>query len=735
MTESNQIVKPSDADETDIQQDEWAQLSESEDVSDPLLSCLVFLSHYFKRPSSGEVLKAGLPAYQGMMSPELFIRAAGFAGFKSRVVEKKLNALSDLVLPVVVPLKNQQAGVLIKKLDAENVEMMLPESGGGIQSVALADLEILYSGYIILIRPEYRESHETDDPYKSKQLHWFWQLLYRDWWIYIQVAMAALLINIFALSIPLFIMTVYDRVIPNNSQDTLWVLAIGAVTVFVFDLIVKTLRGYFVDVSGKRVDVLLAQRVFDQVLNISLKAKPSTSGIFANTLKEMESLRDFFTSATILSLVDLPFVFFFIAVFWLIGGSLAWILMIVVPTVFIIILVFQIPLNKAVREAYKHGEQKHAVLIESLVGLETIKAIGADARAREQWQRNVAQNALAGQKSRFWSLSSINVMMFATQFTTVSIVVFGVYLVHSGDLTFGMLVACVMLSGRTLAPLTQVAQMLVRLHHAKSAYRSLNRLMNMPVERSVEKQFIHRPKLMGNIFFKEVSFSYPKQKYYALNELNLKIKSGERVGIIGRIGSGKTTLQKMILALYEPTEGSILIDGIDIRQIDPIDLRQAIGYVPQDLFLFQGTVKDNIVAAYPRATDEQIIDAAKLAGVDDFVSVHPMGYDMPVGERGEALSGGQRQTVALARALLTNPSILLFDEPTNSMDNRSEELFRSRIEPLLEGRTLVLVTHRTSLLSMVNRLVVMDKSRIIADGPRQAVIDAIASGQVMVNED
>ncbi|MBT7409919.1 MAG: type I secretion system permease/ATPase [Methylococcales bacterium] len=713
---------------------EWEKFCHSDDSQDPLLSCLVYLCQHYDRPLSKDVLIAGLPVYEGNISPELLLRSAERAGFKSRVMKKKLSEVSDILLPSIAILNGQKACVLLSQ-DQGNYEVMMPEQGGGVITLSKSQLSEMFQNYCIVIRPERHEGDQSNyNQHLMKQKHWFWQVLHRDWWIFVQVAMAAVLINIFALTVPLFIMTVYDRVIPNDSQETLWVLAFGAIAVFVFDFIVKGLRGYFVDVSGRRVDVLLARKIFNQVLNLSMKAKPESSGSFANTLKELESLRDFFTSATLLSIVDFPFVFFFITIFWLIGGQLAWVLVIMVPIIFAITTLFQFPLRHAVKDAYRFGEMKHSVLIETLIGLETIKSVGADAKVRQKWEESVAQNATAGQQSRLWSLSSINLTLFAQQLTTVLIVIVGVYLVHEGELSFGMLIACVMLSGRTMAPLAQVAQMLVKLHHTMAAFKSLDNIMNLAIERPVDKKFIHRASFAGQIGFKKVIFKYPEQALNAIEDVSFTISAGEKVGVIGRIGSGKTTLQKLILSLYEPEEGAVLIDGIDLRQIDPVDLRKAIGYVPQDLFLFQGTIKENIVAGHPRASDAEILVAAKLSGLDDFVSVHPLGYDMPVGERGESLSGGQRQTVVLARSLIHNPSILLFDEPTNAMDSRSEEQFKKRMELVLADKTMVLVTHRASLLSMVDRILVMDQGRLLADGPRDAVLEAIASGKITINE-
>jgi len=369
-------------------------------------------------------------------------------------------------------------------------------------------------------------------------------------------------------------------------------------------------------------------------------------------------------------------------------------------------------------------------LIESLTGLETLKAMGAEGRMRRRWEDYVGLTATSAMQTRVLSQGGVNFAQFVAQATSVAVVVFGVFLIKEGEMTVGALIACVMLSARALAPVVQVAQLLTRFHRSMSALRSLNAIMEAPVERPGSTKFLHRPDLTGQVAFKEVQFAYPAQPIAALAGVSFEISAGERVGIIGRVGSGKTTIAKLILGLFDPTDGAVLLDGTDIRQIDPVDLRRNIGYVPQDVFLFRASVRENITMAAPHTDDAAVLRAARLAGVDDFVSQHPAGYDMPIGERGEGLSGGQRQAVAIARALLQEPKLIMLDESTSSMDTRGEAAFKTRLAEILPGRTLILITHRASLLSMVDRLIVLDRGRVVADGPRQEVIDALAGGKL-----
>ncbi len=699
---------------------------------DPLLECLEFLTRFHGNPRSGSVLMAGLPHAGSGLTPQLFVRAAERAGLSARVVKRRLTAISRLVLPVVLILNDGRACVLVDLPGRRAAKIVTPESGGGTIDADLGALADDYVGYAIYVRPTFHfEDHTQTDRQAIPKAHsWFWGTLAKSWWSYIQVALAAILINLFALATPLFIMTVYDRVVPNDAVETLWVLAAGVGCVYLFDFLLKHLRGYFIDMAGKRADVILASRIFEQVLDMRMAARPASAGAFANTLREFETLRDFFTSATLAAVVDLPFVVFFVLVIWAVGGPIAYVLMATIPLVLIVGLLMQIPLNVVIQRNVREAEQKHGVLVESLNGLETLKSLGGEARMRHKWEGLVGLTATSSLRARVISQAAVHFATLVSQMTAVGVVIYGVYLIKDGALTVGGLIACVMLSHRALAPLVQVAQLLTRFHRSMASLRALNQIMRAPVERPPLKKFLHRPELKGGITFQDVRFRYPGRDIEALKGVSFKIAPRERVGLIGRVGSGKSTVAKLILGLFEPSDGSILVDGTDIRQIDPVDLRRSIGYVPQDVYLFAGTVRENITVATGHADDAAILSAGIMAGTDDFVSQHPMGYDLPIGERGEGLSGGQRQTIAIARALLNEPPILIFDEPTSSMDTRGEDAFKTRLGGMLPDRTLILVTHRASLLSLVNRLIVFDGGRVVADGPRQAVIDALAGGKL-----
>ena len=699
-------------------------------VDDPVLSSLVALAHLLERPTSPEALKAGLPLEAGRLTPELAVRAAGRAGLSARVVRRQLGRITSFTLPCVLFLDQRDACVLVELKGEDRAVVILPETGRGAVEIPLAELARRYAGHALFARPELRFERRAELVEGRPSGSWFWGTLARAWPIYAEVLVAAVLINMFALASPLFIMNVYDRVVPNNAIETLWVLAIGALTVFLFDFLLRTLRGYFVDAAGRVADVRLAGRIFEQVLGIKMAARPASAGAFANNLREFESLRDFFTSATVVTLVDLPFVLFFIAIVWLIGGPVALVPGIAVPLVLGVGLVLQVPLNRVVRRTFKEAAQKHGILVESINGLETIKAVGAEGRTQRSWEQFVQATAASAMRARFLSSFGVNFSAMAQNLVTVGVVIFGVYRIGEGLMTVGALVACTIITGRAMAPLGQVAGILTRYHQARASYDALDQVMGLPVERPATTRFLHRPELQGGLEFKNVSFTYPGQKLPALQDVSFAIRPGERVGLIGRIGSGKTTIEKLVLGLYEPDEGSVLIDGTDLRQIDPADLRRNVGCVLQDVFLFHGTIRDNITLGAPFADDHAVLRAARIAGVEDFVSRHPMGFDLNVGERGESLSGGQRQAIAVARALLLDPPILVLDEPTSAMDNGAENRLKQRLAQSTENKTVLLVTHRASLLSLIERLIVMDGGQIVADGPREQVLKALAAGQI-----
>ncbi|MCF8466659.1 MAG: type I secretion system permease/ATPase [Sneathiella sp.] len=690
---------------------------------DSLLGCLTALTKLFDDPRTADALIYGLPLEENRLTPQLFVRAAERVGISARISNRGLDKIPDVVLPCVILLKERRACILLSR-SKDQATVIFPETGEGADTISLKELEELFAGYAILVRPNFKYRVDKDEKLLERTGSWFWGTMWQFWPTYIQVIIAAFLINSFALASPLFIMNVYDRVVPNRAIETLWVLAIGVVTVIGFDLLLKTLRAYFVDNAGKRADVLLSSRIFEQVLNLQIKARPASAGAFANHLREFETLRDFFTSVTVTALVDLPFLGIFLFIIYLIGGPLVIVPAVAIPVVLLIGLFLQWPMRRAVAKTTEEASQKHGVIIETISALDTVKSMGIEGHMQKEWERFVGQTARTSVAARFFAGLGINLSAAAMQLVTVGVVVYGVILMGepNSTITVGALIASTILTGRTMAPLGQIAALLTRMNQAMVALKGLNHIMSLPVERGAKKRQLSRPNIQGEIEFKDVTFKYPGSDLPSLSNVSFKINAGEKVGIIGPVGSGKTTISRLLINLYEPDEGAVLIDGTDIRQIDPSDIRRSIGSVMQEITLFQATVRQNITMGHPQADDEMILKAAQLAGVHDFISRHPHGYDLHVGEKGATMSGGQRQSIGLARALLPNPPILMFDEPTSAMDLNSERRLIARLREYIENKTVLLVTHRTSLFSLVDRIIVLGNGKVAADGPRDEIL-------------
>jgi ATP-binding cassette subfamily C protein LapB len=695
---------------------------------DPLMDALMLVSKHYGIPVSRDVLCAGLPLVGNRLTPELLVRAAERAGLKARLIERELGKIPNLVLPVLLLLNEGQASVLMS-IDPKAREATLVSSETGEITVPLDKVEEAYTGRVFFLSREHRFDERSPELLEVRSRHWFWGTLTRSWRIYRDVLLASLMINLFALAGPLYIMNVYDRVVPNQAMETLWVLASGVFIVYLFDFVVRTLRGYFVDIAGKKSDVLLSASIFEQVMGMKRSSRPPSVGAFANNLRDFESIREFITSATITTLVDLPFVLIFLGTIAFVAGGVVWVPFVGIAVIGLYSKFIQGPLRDSIDKTVRASSQKHATLVEGLTAMETVKTLGMEGMLQNRWERMTGYIADWGIRSRLISASSTHVALLVQQLVQVGVIIAGVYGIAEGQLSMGGLVAAVILSSRAIAPMTHVASLATRYHHAKVALVSLSGVMNQPKEREPGEQRVHRGRLAGDIAFDQVSFSYPDEQHRSLSDVSFKIKAGERVGLLGKVGSGKTTLHKLILKLYEPDQGNIRIDGVDLRQIDPSELRRNIGYVDQQPTLFFGSLRENMIYARPRATDPEILAAAELSGVSGFAADHPSGFNLAVGERGERLSSGQRQTVAIARAVLGNSPILLMDEPSSALDQASENQLVKKLKPFFEGKTVLLVTHRTSLLGLVDRLIILDQGRVIADGPRERVLASLRKGK------
>ena len=715
----------------------------------PLVDCLRLLAGHYGRRTSAASLTAGLPIPPTGITPALFARAAERADMNAQLVDRGVDALAIAPnLPCILVLEKGQACILWdvkypakhppKKEPGHAVELH-PETSFVVQfaetedvreNIPLARMRDLYAGYAFFVRPVARTDDRAGPAEINTARDWFWGALKEHKRLYKEVAVAAVLINIFALVSSLFTMNVYDRVVPNAAFDTLWVLAAGVATVYTFDFILKNLRAQFLDFAGRKADIKISASLFEQILGMTMAARPASAGVLASNMREFEGLRDFFTSATLVALIDLPFIVMFILLILVIAGPwVALVPTVCVPLVILFGYLMQRPLAKIMKESMMESALKNALLFEAISGLETVKVQAAEGHTQRKWEELNEKSSRTGMKSRKLSSFAMNFTMYIQQLASAAVVIVGVYQIVEGNITMGALIASVILSGRAMAPLAQVAGLLTRLSQSKQALIQLDDLMKRPVERPAGKHFISMPSIKGNVEFRDVVFKYPGQTIPALNHVSFTINPGDRIGVIGAVGSGKTTLERLLLNLYQPDSGSVQIDGTDVRQIDPGDLRRSVGAVQQSPQLFYGTVRENITRGHETAPDRSALRAADLAGVMEFWRETQAGLDTQVGERGEALSGGQRQAVATARALLYDPPVLILDEPTASLDPASEQRLMKRLNVLCENKTTILITHKGTMLGLVNKIILLDRGRVVDFGPKDDVIRKLQARQ------
>jgi ATP-binding cassette subfamily C protein LapB len=556
---------------------------------------------------------------------------------------------------------------------------------------------------------------------KRRFADWLMEPMRRNRSVYIQVALAAVMINIFGLMTALFTMTVYDRVVPNNATSSLIALSIGLGVVIIFDFILKLLRAYFADIAGAAIDKDIAETLFGRLLSLRLELKKGSTGALTGLMRELEQLRDFFASATLTAMVDLPFILLTLLVVWIIGGPVVLVPALMVPLVIIVGLLTQPAMDRLAARAMNEGFLKQSVLVETIGSLETVKASGAGSLLARRWASAQEQHSDSSLRQRLIASIAITTATSGGTISYAGVVIVGVFMIADQTLTMGGLIACSILAGRAIAPLSQISQLLSRMTSTRTAYRQLDQLMSTPSEGPVGEALKLRD-VTGKVEFRNVSFRYPGASERTLSELSFTVRPGEHIALVGRVGSGKSTVARLLLGLYPPEEGLVLIDGTDIRQLDPVSFRNQMGVVLQESVLLTGSVRENISLGRPAINDEEMIRAAELSGTHQFMGQIANGYDLRLADRGEGLSGGQRQSIAIARALAGQPKIVVFDEPSSAMDSQTEAALVDRLRGELKGRTLLLITHRTPLLALVSRVIVMDKGRIVADGPRDEVL-------------
>ena len=706
-------------------------VDDAPDAEDHLLACLEYVARGFGKPFSRASAMNGLPLDGHILTANLLPRAAERVGLNARLVRRRVKRVPAIVAPFIVLLDSGEACVVTaKKAGGRRAKVVFPSYSHDARSVKVADLDADATGYVFYLTPDLhsRDALHVGGAQASTNKHWFWPAVRRFWPSWVQIVIAALVINLLGLALPLFVMNVYDRVIPNLAIPTLWALAAGVVIALIFDFLLKQLRAHILDRTGRRVDMKVAASLFEHALAVSMAERSGPAGAIANQIREFESVRDFFTSSSIIAITDFLFIGVFILVLLAIVGPIAYVPLAAVPLVLIVTLLIQIPLSRAVKSTQLQASQRHSILVEGLVGTETIKAVSGEGVMQRRWEDAIAATARANSKVKFWSSSAVMFTASVQQAVSVIIIVWGVFLVSDSVITIGGLIAANILAGRVLAPLGNIAMTLARAQQAFTAMRDLNVFMKLKTDRNEE---IAHGRIVkeGKVEFKDVCFSYPGSQTEALRDVSFTVYPGERIGFIGRVGSGKTTIGKLLAGLYGPQRGAVLIDDIDIRGFEAADLRGGVGFVSQEPELFMGTLRQNLTLGRPTATEHEIARAMRVAGVDEIAAVHPLGLGMPIGERGKGLSGGQRQAVALARMLIRMPQILFLDEPSSAMDTVTEAALIEHLEAeSYRGQTLLICTHRSSFLKLVDRLLVVEGGRIVADGPKEEVLRALEVG-------
>jgi ATP-binding cassette subfamily C protein LapB len=703
--EPKQIIK----DAEDVTREIGGEKVTNENKERSLLAAVrVILREHGVRKSMAAIRDA-VEMPHDVFAPKQAVSALSVLGFKSSFGSLSVTTLRSEFFPAIAFLKSGEAVVLKEAADEDTVLVVYPQNRNSSAEMSLAEFKADYSGYMILAKELNRREKE------ERSGHWFFSAFRKSKWLYIQVMIAAMVSNFLSLTTSLFTMTVYDRVIPNGAFESLIALSIGVILALAFDFIIRGLRARFIDIASKRADLEISRRLFDRILTLTPNEQRQKTGVMAGTVREFETLREFFNSSTLVILIDLPFVFFFIYVIYLIAGPLAYIPLIAVPLVIAVGLGIQPFLARITKGAIDSGMNKQAVLVETLSGLETVNATGSGRLMRKRYEDALNNQSDNGNKIRALSMFIINFAASIQQYAQVAAIFFGVYLIIDGTISQGALIGAVILGGRTMGPLSQLASTLSRANDALTSYRNLSKLFGNNFNSGITLSPISRHSLDGNIEFKNVTFGFKGVKQPVIKNLSFKIPAGQKVALVGKMGSGKSTLSRLIAGILEPTEGSILIDGVDVRQIDPADLRKNVGIMLQDSWLFSGTVRENIQMGYNEYDDDHILEISKIAGVDEFVGTHPKGYDLEIQERGIGLSGGQRQAINLARSLLHDPKILLLDEPTSSMDQGTEKKVVESLESVTTETTMIIVTHRNPILTMVDRVFVLENGQIVAD--------------------
>lgn len=688
-------------------------MSDISALSDRLVTGLIALCRAYDCDVAASKLTSGLALEGGRLPLHAVPQALRRANLAGRVIETKLSEISDYALPVLLLMRDGSCLVL-EEVEGERAVVGVPDTEGGRREISREDLEDAYLGRAILAKPLDVVAARVGGFAKENDRHWITGPVMDNWPIYRDVLLSSLVANILAITTVVFTMQVYDRVVPSQAFDTLWVLASGVGLAVVLEFVLRAMRARLIDISGRDLDLRLSKRLFHHVANLRLSHQPQSVGVLASQVREFSSVREFFTSTTAALICDLPFTLIFLGVLWFIGGPVALVVLagavvIVLPGLFL-----QRHLAKLARQNTREGAALNGLLLEAISSLETVKAVRAETRMEKAYDQLTATMAASGIRARQLTAMLGQWAASVQQVTYIFVIITGVYLISAGNLTVGSLIACSLLTGRTLTPISQLNRLLAKWQNVKSAMEGLDEVMNMPIERSEDRRYVRANDLSGFFELEDVKYSHDAEQGDALSIGMLKIKAGERVALLGSNGAGKSTMLRILAGLVDPQSGSVKIDGLAMSQIDPIDRRRQIGYLPQSVALFQGTLRDNLSLDQGLHTDEEMMAALDAVGLGPHVRKHVRGLDLNIQSSGN-VSGGQKQAIALARIILQDPPVVILDEPTSAFDHTTEIHVVRFLSKWLEGRTTIISTHKKELLALTPRAVVLKEGGIVHD--------------------
>ncbi len=688
------------------------------------VTAMARVASYYGNPADVNFLAQQMRWFEQLSGLRQLERLSGLLGLQSNVMPLKKVRWRNELLPVLLELESGSVAVLEHLSDDGLVSYWLSDGGDVVREAQLQELLARSQGRVIMVGVANRgRDSRIDEFIRPYRKHWFWQNFRGAERKIAEISLASVLGNVLALGGILFSMQVYDRVIPAQSYATLWVLFFGVLLAAFMEYIIRLTRTQISDLMGKKIDLNVSSMLFVRAMAIKNEARPKSTGSFISQLREIDQVRELLTSTTVSAAADMPFVLLFLAIMAFIGGPLVVIPLIVIPG-----LLIQFPLAKLAKEGMREGALRNAILVETIEGIEDIKALQAEPYFQRQWEQTHEVSAAVGMKQRLWGARLTGWASTVSQLTYAGMLVFGTYLVLAGEITTGTLVASSLLSSRTIAPLMQLTMVFSRWQHAKSAMAGLNELLKKPLDRPEEGELAHCPILNGHYQLRNLQYTYDEEKGQSVVTIGaLDIKPGEKVAILGKVGAGKSTLLKLLAGQASATQGKVVIDGVDIKRIEPADLRRQLGFLSQDSRLFFGSLRQNLMLGHPHATEQEMIQALRISGAIAMVQQDAACLDRIINEGGQGLSGGQRQMVLLSRMILRNPQVVLMDEPTASMDEQLEDYVISQMHTWLDGRMLVLVTHRPALLKLVDRIIVMDNGRVAADGPRDHILSAMAN--------